>query len=93
MQRRTGKLVQVFNLETMQIIYIFKNKEIQFYNISDKKDIFFIRSNNLYEQYQINNNGFYKKIGEVRLQNLSIERKYKNGIIYKGNKAYYLFTH
>ena len=77
----------------MQIIYIFENKEIKFYNISDKEDIFFIRSNNLYEQYQINNNGFFNKIGEVRLQNLWIERKYKNGILYKGNQAYYLLTH
>ena len=77
----------------MQIIYIFENKEIKFYNISDQEDIFFIRSNNLYEQYQINNNGFFNKIGEVRLQNLWIERKYKNGILYKGNKSYYLLTH
>ena len=77
----------------MQIIYIFEKKEIKFYNISDKEDIFFIRSNNLYEQYQINNNGFFNKIGEVRLQNLWIERKYKNGILYKGNKSYYLLTH
>ena len=92
-QGRKGQLVQVFNLETMQIIYIFEKKEIKFYNISDKEDIFFIRSNNLYEQYQINNNGFFNKIGEVRLQNLWIERKYKNGILYKGNKSYYLLTH
>ena len=94
MQRRKGKLVQVFDLKTMQIICVFKNMEIQFYQISDKKDIFFIiKNNNLYEQYQIYNNGAFKKIGEIRLQNLCIERKYKNGILYKGNKVYYLLTH
>ena len=94
MQKRRGKLVQVFDLETMQIISIFKNMEIQFYPISDKNDIFFIiKNSNIYEQYQINNNGLFKKIGEVKLQNLWIERKYKNGILYKGNKSYYLLKH
>ena len=87
-------LVQVFDLETMQIIYILKNIKIQYYPISDNNDIFFIIKNgNIYEQYQVYNNGVYKQIGEVKLQNISIERKYKNGIFYKGKKDYYFLTH
>ena len=87
-------LVQVFDLETMQIIYILKNTKIQYYPISDNNDIFFIIKNgNIYEQYQVYNNGVYKQIGEVKLQNISIERKYKNGIFYKGKKDYYFLTH
>ena len=87
-------LVQVFDLETMEIIYIFKDITIKFYNISDKNDIFFmVKNDNLYEQYQLYNNGAFKKIGEVKLQNLCIEKKYKNGILYSGNKVYYLLTH
>ena len=94
MQKRIGKVVNVFDLETMQIIYIFKNMEIKIYQISDKKDIFFIiKNDNLYEQYQIKKNGAFKKIGEVKLQNLCIERKYKNGILYKEKEVYYLLTH
>ena len=94
-QKRTGKLVQVFDLKTMEIIYIFENTTIKFYNISEEKDTFFIiKNDNLYEQYQIDNNGSYKKIGEAKFQNLSIERKYKNGILYSfRNKDYYLLTH
>jgi hypothetical protein len=92
-QKRKGKLVQVFDLETMEIISIFKDITIKFYNISDKNDIFFmVKNDNLYEQYQLYNNGAFKKIGEVRLQNLCIEKKYKNGILYSGNKVYYLLT-
>ena len=93
-QKRKGELVQVFDLETMEIISIFKDIKIKFYNISDKNDIFFIiKNNNLYEQYQLYNNGGFKKIGEAKLQNLCIEKKYKNGILYSGNKVYYLLTH
>ena len=93
-QKRKGKLVQVFDLETMEIISIFKDITIKFYNISDKNDIFFmVKNDNLYEQYQLYNNGAFKKIGEVKLQNLCIEKKYKNGILYSGNKVYYLLTH
>ena len=78
----------------MQIIYILKNTKIQYYPISDYNDIFFIIKNgNIYEQYQVYNNGVYKQIGEVKLQNISIERKYKNGIFYKGKKDYYFLTH
>ena len=56
-------LVQVFDLETMEIIYIFKDITIKFYNISDKNDIFFmVKNDNLYEQYQLYNNGAFKKI-------------------------------
>ena len=87
-------LVQVFDLETMQIIYILKNKKIQYYPISDNNDIFFIiKNDNIYEQYQVYHNGVYKQIGEVKLQNISIERKYKNGILCKGKKDYYFLTH
>ena len=95
MQKRTGKLVQVFDLKTMEIIHIFKNMTIKFYNISEEKDTFFIiKNDDLYEQYQIDNNGCYKKIGEARFQNFSIERKYKNGILYSyRDKDYYLLTH
>ena len=97
MQKRTGRLIQVFDLKTMEIIYIFKNTIIKFYNISEKKDTFFIIKNeDLYEQYQIGNNGSFKKIGEARFQNryIEIERKYKNGILYSyRNKDYYLLTH
>ena len=78
----------------MQIIYILKNTKIQYYPISDNNDIFFIIKNgNIYEQYQVYNNGVYKQIGEVKLQNISIERKYKNGILCKGKKDYYFLTH
>jgi hypothetical protein len=95
MQKRTGRLMQVFDLKTMEIIYIFKNMTIKFYDISEEKDTFFIiKDDDLYEQYQIDNNGFYKKIGEARIQNFSIERKYKNGILYSyRDKDYYLLTH
>ena len=94
MQKRRGRLVQIFDLETMQIIHILKNMRIQFYNISDKEDIFFIvNDSNLYEQYQIYNNGAFKKIGEARVQKFCFKRKYKNGIVCEGNGDYYLLTH
>lgn len=87
-------LVQVFDLETMQIIYILKNNKIKYYPISDNNDIFFIiKNDNIYEQYQVYHNGVYKQIGEVKLQNVCIERKYKNGILCKGKKDYYFLTH
>jgi len=87
-------LVQVFDLETMQIIYILKNKEIKYYPISDNNDIFFIiKNDNIYEQYQVYQNGVYKQIGEVKLKNICIERKYKNRILCKGKKDYYFLTH
>ena len=41
MQKRTGKLVQVFDLKTMEIIHIFKNMTIKFYNISEGKRYIF----------------------------------------------------